>query len=189
MGRKIYTRTGDTGCTNLGDGARVRKDSARCEAYGTLDEANALVGAALARTRDPVLQKILTFASHRLCNCSSQLACATAVDFGPPPVTDGDVEFIENAIDRMSASLAPLEGFILPAGNSTAALLHMARTVVRRAERRIVTLLNEAPVSPVFLKFVNRLSDLLFAAARYANHLEGTDDIWWDKDLPLPDLG
>ncbi len=186
MNDQIYTRGGDEGNTCLGDGSRVSKASACCEAYGTLDEANAFVGAALGRTGDPMLRSILEFVAHRIYNCSSHLARGGA-DGEDPPVLDEDVAFLESAINWMTRQLAPLSHFVLPTGVPLAGILHTARTVVRRAERRIVAL-DDAHRSPELLRFVNRLSDLLFTAARFANHLAGQGDLPWRRELPIPDL-
>lgn len=187
MSRKIYTRGGDRGTTSLGDGSRVPKDSARCEAYGTVDEATALVGAAMAHTTDSMLTTVLTFASHKLYNCASRIAASCIEDNETAPIRDEDVSFLERAIDRMNDPLEPLDYFIFPAGTPLASRLHHARTVVRRAERRVVTLADDE-LPPTILQFINRLSDLLFTAARYANHLEGKEDIPWDRNAPVPRL-
>jgi cob(I)alamin adenosyltransferase len=188
MATKIYTRGGDRGCTNLGDGTRVTKDSERCEAYGTLDEANALLGLALTRVSESRLRRILEFAANRIYNCASRIAAGEPTGDATVSITEDDVVFLETAIDGLQDELEPLSRFILPTGTETAALLHVARATVRRAERRIVTLSKASHVSPTLLKFVNRLSDLLFVATRYANNMDGTGDVPWDKDLRIPDL-
>ena len=189
MTSRIYTRSGDQGETSLANGARVSKDSARVEAYGAVDEAVAWVG--LARTRlegEPLLDPMLAFLQHRLMNAASNLALPPGGKTAPPTVTEDDVTFLERAIDRLEAATGKLTVFVLPGGSPVAGLLHVARTVCRRAERRIVTLRMSEPVDPASGKFVNRASDFLFAAARYANHQAGTGDVVWDKDFPEPAL-
>lgn len=181
----IYTRTGDKGQTSLADGTRVPKDAPRVEAYGDVDEANSWVGAARALVSDPLLDGLLEFLQHRLYNCSSNLATPPGASFTPPGIDDEDVAHLERAIDRFEQTTGPLRAFVLPGGCSDAALLHVARTVVRRAERRLISL---EGVDPLVLRFINRSSDFLFAAARYANVVCGSQDVLWNKDLPLPDL-
>jgi len=187
MAARIYTRSGDRGETGLVDGSRVPKDAARVEAYGALDEANAWVGAALALVDDPALSAPLTFLQHRLFNCSSNLATPPGGKFEPPTVSDADVAFLEASIDRFEAATGKLTHFVLPGGTRSAGMLHVARAVCRRAERRIVTLGATEPVDSGVLKFVNRASDFLFAAARLANALENHPDEAWDRDLPAPE--
>jgi cob(I)alamin adenosyltransferase len=188
MSSSIYTRSGDAGDTSLADGSRLPKNAARVEAYGAIDEANAWVSAARAQTKEPLLGKTLEFLQHRLYNCSSNLATPPAASgFSPPQVYQGDVEFLERAIDRFEETTGPVSVFVLPGGTQAAAMLHVARTVCRRAERRIVALIKtDEPVDTLVLKLVNRASDFLFAAARYANRVSG--DVAWNKDLPPPEL-
>lgn len=186
MAARIYTRSGDRGETGLVDGSRVSKDAARVEAYGALDEANAWVGAALALVEDPALVDPLTFLQHRLFNCCSNLATPPGSKFEPPTVSDADVAFLEASIDRFEAATGTLTHFVLPGGGCAAGMLHVARTVCRRAERRIVTLGALEPVDAGVLKLVNRASDFLFAAARLANRLENRPDVAWDQDLLVP---
>ena len=188
MGSTIYTRTGDKGETSLADGRRVPKTSARVEAYGTVDETNSWIGAARAFATDPLFARALEFLQHRLFNCSSNLATPPDATLAPPTIAPGDVEFLERAIDRFEETTGPLRNFILPGGTRAAGLLHVARTVCRRAERRIVALAGEEEVDPLVRKFVNRCSDFLFAAARYANAVERTGDVLWEKDQGRPEL-
>jgi cob(I)alamin adenosyltransferase len=188
MSSSIYTRTGDKGRTSLVGAARVPKDSIRVEAYGTIDEANSWVGVARACTTHPVLWDALDFLQHRLFNCSSNLATPADAAVVPPTVDDADVEFLERSIDHYEDRSGPLSGFILPGGNQCAAYIHVARTVLRRAERRIVTLAADEPVDPMVMKFVNRSSDFLFAAARYSNYTRGRTETCWDKEHPRPEL-
>jgi len=188
MGSQIYTRKGDKGSTALVDGSRVGKDSGRVEAYGTVDELNSWVGAARAFADDELLDQTLTFLQNRLYNCSSNLATPPDQGIEPPGIEQADVEFLEQAIDRFEQITGGISRFIVPGGNRTAGLLHVARTVCRRAERRIVALSGEATVDPLVQKFVNRASDFLFAAARYANAAASDDDVFWNPTFPRPAL-
>jgi cob(I)alamin adenosyltransferase len=188
MGSGIYTRTGDKGETSLVDGSRTPKNSPRVEAYGTVDEANSWIGAARAFATDPVLARALEFLQHRFFNCSSNLATPPGAGIEPPTIAPDDVEFLERTIDLFEERTGPLRHFVLPGGTRAAGLLHVARTVCRRAERRIVDLAAREEVDPVVRKFVNRSSDFLFAAARYANAAEGSDDVAWNKKFLAPDL-
>lgn len=160
----IYTRRGDDGTTSLGDGTRVPKSDDRLEVLGTLDEANCLIGLARMNVVESDLDRVLEFVQHRLFNCSAQLASKKP---GPdmPTVADEDVKALEAAIDRYTARTGGFGGFTLPAGDETSARLNVARTVLRRAERAMVRLSQHSPVTPHVLSFVNRSSDLLYAAA------------------------
>lgn len=189
MTSSIYTRTGDRGETSLVDGSRVGKDAPRVEAYGDIDEANSWVGAARPQVSDPLLDQILEFLQHRLYNCSSNLASPPGSPYTPPGITDEDVAFLEQAVDRLEETTGAIRSFVVPGGCFAGGLLHIARTVCRRAERRMVRLGAAEPLDALVLKFVNRSSDLLFAAARYANEVAGVGDVAWRKDLPIPDLG
>jgi cob(I)alamin adenosyltransferase len=188
MSSSIYTRTGDKGQTSLMGGDRVPKDAARVEAYGAVDEANSWIGAARAEVQDALLDRTLELVQHRLYNCSSNLATPPGSPFDPPGIDSEDVTFLEQAIDRFEQQTGALSAFVLPGGTPQAGLLHVARTVCRRAERRLVTLGGAEPVDPLVLKFVNRCSDFLFAAARYANHVQQRPDVHWDRALPRPPL-
>ncbi|HLN62082.1 MAG TPA: cob(I)yrinic acid a,c-diamide adenosyltransferase [Symbiobacteriaceae bacterium] len=177
---KIYTRTGDAGQTSLRWGERVAKDALRVEAYGTVDEANAFIGMALAQLPPGAaeLQAMLTRIQRELFDVGADLAVPPNKEKGEQPkVQPAMVEALEQEIDSLEAGLAPLRTFILPGGTAAAAALHTARTVSRRAERRVVTLMGSEPVDPVLLKYLNRLSDFLFVAARAANKAAGADDI------------
>jgi cob(I)alamin adenosyltransferase len=189
MGSSIYTRAGDQGTTSLADGRRVPKASPRVEAYGTVDEANSWVGAARAFSADALMSRALEFLQHRLYNCSSSLATPPGGSLAPPGIGPEDVDFLERGIDRFEERTGPLDRFVVPGGCREAGLLHVARTVVRRAERLVVALAAEEPVDDQVLRFLNRASDFLFAAARYANAVCGAGDVFWDKDLPRPGLG
>lgn len=188
MGSRIYTRTGDAGTTSLFDGTRVPKHSPRVEAYGTIDEANSWLGAALAFCEDPLLARVLVFVGHRLYNCSSITATPPGATSAAPAIGDGDVAFLERAIDRLEERAGAIAGFVFPGGGKAAGLLHVARTVCRRAERALWALSEDEHVDPMVLVFLNRCSDLLFAAARCANALEGRGDVHWNPTLPAPDL-
>jgi cob(I)alamin adenosyltransferase len=184
----IYTRTGDRGTTSLVDGSRVGKDALRVEAYGTVDEANSWVGAARAHTADPLLASCLEFLQHRLYNCSSNLATPPGGEITPPLIAEGDVAWLEQAIDRFEERSGAIGGFVVPGGCPDAGFLHLARTVCRRAERRMVSLAQAEAVDTLVLRFVNRASDFLFAAARYANALACGGDVDWNPTLPRPAL-
>lgn len=186
----IYTRRGDHGDTSLADGTRVSKTSARVEAYGAVDEANSAVGFARAAVTDSELDGVLHFIQQRLFNCSSSLATpAESRTDSTPIITAEDVALLESAIDRFTECTGPLTHFVIEAGCEAAARLQLARAVTRRAERRLVALAAQEPVDEQVSMFVNRLSDALFAAARYANHLAGVTDELWDSRAPLPSLG
>jgi cob(I)alamin adenosyltransferase len=189
MGSRIYTRTGDGGTTSLFDGTRVSKHSPRVEAYGTIDEADSWLGAALAFADDPLLREVLEFVGHRLYNCSSSTAAPPGVATAGATISDDDVAFLEKAIDRFEERAGAIEGFVFPGGCRAAGLLHVARTVCRRAERALWALAEDEHVDRTVLVFVNRCSDLLFAAARYANAVEGRGDVHWDQRLPIPEIG
>jgi cob(I)alamin adenosyltransferase len=187
---RIYTRTGDDGTTALGTGERRKKYDLRVSAYGTLDEVNAVIGLTrLATTGDALLDPMLARIQNDLFDveadlCLPQRADGASVGKGPDGarlnVTDAQVEWLEQQIDRLNADLAPLRSFILPGGCPAAAHLHLARTVCRRAERLMVELKDQPgeEVTPAALKYVNRLSDFLFVASRHANDKGATDVLW-----------
>jgi len=186
---KIYTRTGDKGETSLVGGSRVAKNSSRVEAYGTVDEANSCVGHARAvletAADDLRLDAMLDFVQHRLFDCSSLLATPAdvrAARTGGPAIQAEDIAQLESWIDELTSAAGEIDHFVLPAGCEEACRLHVARTVVRRAERRVIDLASESPaeVDPAVRTFINRLSDLLFTMARYANHVYGAGDVFWD---------
>jgi cob(I)alamin adenosyltransferase len=182
---KIYTRTGDAGETALGTGERVPKFQLRIAAYGTVDEANSAIG--VARLHVGVGLQALDAMLGRIQNDMFDLGADLCTpdrgvrpDHEPLRITDGQVSRLEREIDTLNAELAPLRSFILPGGTAAAAHLHVARTVARRAERLMVELSREPgeTVSPPALKYINRLSDFLFVAARYANG-KGAGDVLW----------
>ncbi len=180
---RIYTRTGDGGETGLFGGARVRKDHPRVSAYGTVDELNAALGVARAADPGPEIDAILERLQHHLLDLGAELATPGAASAGAaahaPRVVAAWVDAMERDIDRFEDRLPPLHEFILPGGTPAAAALHLARTVARRAEREIVTLASRERLNPELLRFVNRLSDLLFVLARGANHAAGRADTVW----------
>lgn len=187
MVSNIYTRGGDAGQTSLVDGARVSKSCERVEAYGTIDEANSWIGAARAMIDEELLDRSLQFLQHRLFNCSSNVATPAGGTMEPVPLSADDVAYLERTIDRFEQATGPLRSFVLPGGTPAAGLLHVARTVCRRAERRLVSLAASEPVDATLLAFVNRSSDFLFSAARYANTHAGVEDHRWDRDHPVPE--
>lgn len=182
---RIYTKTGDAGETGLIGGARVLKDDARIEAFGTVDELNAAVGAVLTAlagdVRTAALVEVLAPVQHRLFDLGSLLACPpeTAAEWKLPALHAADVTALERSIDALTAELPELKQFIVPGGTEAAARLHTARTVCRRAERRIVSLGAHGPLPAHGLVYLNRLSDWLFVAARFANHAAGVGDVPW----------
>jgi cob(I)alamin adenosyltransferase len=179
---RIYTRTGDDGTTALGSGARRKKYDLRIEAYGTLDEVNAVIGIArLHSAADLALDAMLARIQNDLFDLEADLCLAEKGPGGARmTATDAQVQWLEQRIDELNASLAPLRSFILPGGRPAAAYLHLARTVCRRAERLMVELNDKAGegVTPAALKYVNRLSDFLFVAGRHAND-GGEHDVLW----------
>jgi len=174
---KIYTRTGDQGTTGLGDGQRVAKASPRVEAYGTVDELNSAIGLLLASPGlPPAISQALTAIQHRLFDLGGELCMP-----GHQAIDDRAVEGLEQLLDVFNADLLPLKDFILPGGSPAAAACHMARAICRRAERRTWTLAATETVNEATLKFLNRLSDLLFVLARVLNRDAGVDEPIWQK--------
>ena len=181
---KIYTRTGDDGTTGLGSGERRKKYDLRVAAYGTLDEANAAIGIARLHTGgDGMLDAALSRIQNDLFDVGADL-CTPGKGRGPDgarlTVTQAQVDWLESEIDRLNDELAPLKSFVLPGGTPAAAYLHLARTICRRAERLIAELKDrpDESVGDEVLKYVNRLSDFLFVAGRYANG-QGARDVLW----------
>ncbi len=177
---RIYTRTGDKGKTSLGDGTRVDKHAVRVEAYGAVDEANAVLGLARLHAEGPV-QALLARIQNDLFDLGADLCTPAAESEAAGArlrVVQAQVDYLEQEIDAANAALAPLNSFILPAGTPLAAHLHHARTVVRRAERLMVALAVAEPVTPEAIIYVNRLSDLLFVLARAANGNGAADVLW-----------
>jgi cob(I)alamin adenosyltransferase len=172
---RIYTRTGDDGTTGLGDGTRIPKDDLRVEAFGTVDEANSAVGLVLAVPGLPdEIGACLTRVQHDLFDLGGELCIP-----GYTAITAGYVARLERELDGFNEALPPLKDFILPGGGPAAAACHVARTVTRRAERRLWTLAGREPVNPDAARYLNRLSDLLFVLARViARHEQGTEVLW-----------
>lgn len=173
---KIYTKSGDKGETSLVYGDRVPKFAMRVEAYGTCDEANSSIGFALsllpAGEEWQDLRKTFHIIQTKLFHIGAELATPQGKKVGWP-IVEEDVTFLEQQIDQLDAQLAPLTNFILPGGHPAAAAMHTARTVARRAERRTVQITEQEPINPVSIKYLNRLSDYLFVAARFINHQMG----------------
>lgn len=175
---KIYTRTGDDGTTGLGDGSRVDKDSARVEAYGTVDEANSAIGLVLAASAVPdAIRNCLTEVQHDLFELGGELCIP-----GHRAIEMPFVERLEHSLDEFNAGLPPLKDFILPGGGQAAAACHLARTIVRRAERRVRSLAKEEDVRTEVLRYLNRLSDLLFVIARLLAREESGQEVIWDRN-------
>ncbi len=176
---RIYTRTGDDGTTGLGDGRRVPKDHARVEAYGTVDELNSVLGQLLADSALPEeVHKCVTGIQHRLFDLGGELCLP-----GHTVIDAEMVSGLERDLDRFNEELPPLKDFILPGGTHAAACCHVARTVCRRAERRCWTLSQTEAVNLQSLKYLNRLSDLLFVIARWLNRAAGRPEPLWQKPL------
>ena len=177
---KIYTRTGDDGTTGLGDGSRVAKDCARVEAFGTVDEANSAIGIVLAATTLPdAIRTSLTDVQHDLFELGGELCIP-----GHSAVSDAYIDRLENDLDEFNADLPRLKEFILPGGGQAAAACHLARAIVRRAERRVLSLASAEEVRPEVVKYLNRLSDLLFVIARVLAREESGQEVLWNRERP-----
>ena len=176
---RIYTKGGDKGKTSLSSGARVPKHDPRVAAYGTVDETNATVGLVRLHTQGEV-DALLSRVQNDLFDLGADLATPEVENPEYPPlrITTGQVERLEQEIDRINANLAPLKSFILPGGSPAAAHLHLARTVARRAEREITALAEQDAINPEAIRYINRLSDLLFVLCRHVND-DGAQDILW----------
>ena len=174
---RIVTRTGDAGTTGLGDGSRVSKNSARIEAIGSVDELNSVIGVVMAEALPPAVHALLTDIQHDLFDLGGELSIP-----GHSAITPSHIERLEAAVEQYNAALPPLKEFILPGGTRGAALVHVARTVCRRAERPLVALAGHDDVSPSSRIYLIRRSDLLFVLARALNRMGGSPDILWQKD-------
>ncbi len=174
---KIYTRTGDDGTTGLGDGTRVAKDSARVNAYGTVDEANSCIGLLLASAVPDDVRTLLTRIQHQLFDLGGELCIP-----GHAAIFDADIDALEARLDHYNDALPALRDFILPGGGEAAARCHVARTVVRRAERDTVTLSRHDAVRPQAIRYLNRLSDLLFVLARVLARADGQGEVLWNHE-------
>ena len=183
MKGKVYTRTGDAGTTSLVSGNRVSKDDVRVEAYGTVDELNSNIGVLLHSTKldNQNVIALLRKAQNKLFNIGAYLANdrEDATLYG---LTPDDVKALEKMMDEMNEELPPMTGFVLPGGSRLSAQADRCRTITRRAERRVVTLNRTAPVNPLVLEYLNRLSDFFFVFARYNNITNQVEEIYWDKD-------
>ncbi|MFH1051479.1 MAG: cob(I)yrinic acid a,c-diamide adenosyltransferase [bacterium] len=178
---KIYTKTGDKGSTSLYNGSRVSKSALRVETYGTVDEMNSIIGIALSHEMPETLKGDMTKISNWLFNLGSDLA--TPLDFKIliERIKEENIAFLEKKIDDYTEQMPELKNFILPGGSKPASFLHQARTVCRRAERLAVSLAETENIGKLPVIFLNRLSDYLFTAARYANHLLGVAERNWEK--------
>lgn len=172
---KIYTRTGDDGSTGLGDGSRVAKDSLRVEAYGTVDEANSAIGVVLAADKVPDdIRDLLTTVQHQMFDLGGELCIP-----GHAAIFDADVDALERQLDHYNEDLPALKDFILPGGGEAAARCHLARTIVRRAERATVALSRHESVRAEAIRYLNRLSDLLFVLSRVLARADGQGEVLW----------
>jgi cob(I)alamin adenosyltransferase len=175
---RIYTKGGDKGSTSLGSGKRVKKHDQRVAAYGTVDEANAAIGVARLHTSGDI-DAMLNRIQNDLFDLGADLCQPEdPKDYPPLRVVEAQVERLEQEIDRLNAELQPLKSFVLSGGTPAAAYLHLARTIARRAERDITALMETETVNPAGLRYINRLSDLLFVMARYVND-KGQGDVLW----------
>jgi cob(I)alamin adenosyltransferase len=174
---KIYTRTGDDGSTGLGDGTRVSKDSARVAAYGTVDELNSALGVVIACDLPPAIAETLTEIQHELFDLGGELCIP-----GSALIHDADITRLETRLDALNAELPALKDFILPGGGMAAAQCHLARTIARRAEREVVTLSHHDAVRPEAIRYLNRVSDLLFVIARVLARSAGHGEVLWKHE-------
>ncbi len=174
---KIYTKTGDDGTTGLGDGSRVSKDSARVTAYGTVDEANSAIGVLLACNVPDDIRTLLTMVQHQMFDLGGELCIP-----GHSAIDDADIDRLEHQLDHYNDPLPALKDFILPAGGEAAARCHLARTIVRRAERECVTLSHHDAVRPQAIRYLNRLSDLLFVLSRVLARHDGHGEVLWNHE-------
>jgi cob(I)alamin adenosyltransferase len=180
---KIYTRTGDDGTTGLGDGSRTDKDCARVAAYGTTDELNSILGMILSYEVPDKAGQVLHEVQHHLFDLGGELCIP-----GHQAIQQSHIDWLERVLDYFNDDLPALKDFILPGGSQGAATCHLARTVCRRAERLVVTLQRDEPVPPFSMKYLNRLSDLLFVLARVLSRHDGGREVLWQKDRTPIDL-
>ena len=174
---KIYTRTGDDGSTGLGDGTRVAKDSPRVAAYGTVDEANSAIGVVLSAGVPAPVRDLLVAVQHQLFDLGGELCIP-----GHAAIFDADIQRLEDRLDQFNADLPPLKDFILPGGGAASAHCHLARTICRRAEREVVTLSHHDAVRPEAIRYLNRLSDLLFVLSRVLARADGHGETIWNHE-------
>jgi cob(I)alamin adenosyltransferase len=181
---RVYTRTGDKGETSLAGGTRVPKDHCRLEAYGTVDELNSHLGLLQSVVPDPEEKRRLTRIQNRVFVVTSNLAVDQDDLLAKlPHIAEEDITDLEMAMDRILDAIPPLNNFILPAGHTYVAWCHVARTVCRRAERRMITLSREADIDPSLIRFINRLSDYLFVLARKTAYDMGVGEVIWTADF------
>ena len=174
---KIYTRTGDKGTTGLGDGSRVDKDDLRVEAYGTVDELNSAISLVLAEAETPQpLRHWLLEIQHDLFDLGSELCVP-----GYEAIKQSHIDTLETNLDELNSDLPMLKEFILPGGNRAASCCHLARTICRRAERRVYTLSKNTEINMLGMQYLNRLSDFLFVAARALARLNDGQEVLWDR--------
>tara|TARA_B100000963_G_scaffold125492_1_gene109473 strand:+ start:381 stop:974 length:594 start_codon:yes stop_codon:yes gene_type:complete len=183
---KIYTKTGDKGLTSLGDGSRISKNDIRVEAYGTIDEANSIIGVVRSYTKTSeliILDNFLSSIQNELFDLGAELSTPSQDENRKLSISQSQIDRLEQEIDQLNINLSSLKSFVLPGGSSASSFLHLARTTIRRAERLMVELSakEKNSVSRESLAYVNRLSDLCFVAARYANQTErgGQGDVLW----------
>ncbi|MEE2953655.1 MAG: cob(I)yrinic acid a,c-diamide adenosyltransferase [Bacteroidota bacterium] len=180
---KIYTKKGDAGNTQLLGGKVIKKNNCRLECYGTIDELNAFIGHIsdhnIPKENDALLLKI----QHQLFNMASVIAFDGSKKINLVDVTNSDITVLEDEIDRMELELPALKNFVLPSGNKTSSLIHIARTVCRRAERKLVALGSKEEIKPIHLKYLNRLSDYLFVLARTVLFQKGGSETIWEKNF------
>lgn len=176
---KIYTKTGDTGQTSLFGGQRLPKDNLRIEAYGTVDELNACLGLLRDHTSAEEPRRLLLIIQNRLFTLGAHLATAPGKDSPAPDLSDEDINLLEQSMDLMDAQLAPLRNFILPGGSPAISFGHLARTVCRRAERRVVSLAQLEDTPEILIRYLNRLSDFLFILTRFIAHEAQVEEVIW----------
>ncbi len=174
---KIYTRTGDDGTTGLGDGSRTQKDSLRVEAYGTVDELNSTIGLLIASLEQETIRSVLLDVQHDLFDLGGEL-CVPGMEM----IADRHIDRLETELDQLNADLPPLKDFILPGGSVAAAQAHLGRTICRRAERRVISLARHEPVNDPVIRYLNRLSDLLFVIARTVARASGAGEVLWNHE-------
>ncbi len=174
---KIYTRTGDDGTTGLGDGSRTQKDSLRVETFGTVDELNSAIGVMIASIDHEKMASMLLDVQHDLFDLGGELCIP-----GSEMIADRHTKRLEDELDQLNADLPPLKDFILPGGSKSAAQAHLARTICRRAERRLISLARQEPVNEPAIRYLNRLSDLLFVTARTLARADGAGEVLWDHE-------
>lgn len=174
---RIYTRTGDDGTTGLGDGSRIGKDSLRVDAMGDVDELNAVIGILMTEPLSPEVKAYFIDIQHDLFDLGGEICIP-----GHTMVKAERVATLENVLDQLNDSLEPLKEFILPGGSKAAAYCHLARTVCRRAERQLIRLNREEPITAVSLQYLNRLSDFLFVVSRSINKADGHADVLWKNE-------